>query len=91
MSFAQLNRGRLLKAKRAFTTRRVPLSRMKTLVSSGIRPATGQLVLATVCELGKHRRIERIDGRRAWMLPGDEILVCFGNRYAPGAFYRDGL
>ena len=86
MSFAQLNRRRLLNAKRAFTTRRVPLSRMKTLVSSDVSPATGQLVLATVCELGKHRRIERIDGRRAWMLPGDEILVCFGNRYAPDQF-----
>ena len=86
MSFAQLNRRRLLKAKRAFTTRRVPLSKMKTLVTSGVSPTTGQLVLATVCELGKHRRIERIDGRRAWMLPGDEILVCFGNRYAPDQF-----
>lgn len=75
-----------MNAKRAFTTRRVPLARMKTLISGDTRPTTGQLVLATVHELGKHRRIERIDGRRAWMLPGDEILVCFGNRYAPDQY-----
>ena len=86
MKYIDLNRSRLLKAKRAFTTRRVPLTRMKTLISADAKPATGQLVLATVHELGKHRRIERIDGRRAWMLPGDEILVCFGNRYAPDQF-----
>jgi len=86
MKHTELSRSRLLRAKRAFTTRRVPLARMKTLISVDAKPATGQLVLATVQELGKHRRIERIDGRRAWMLPGDEILVCFGNRYAPDQF-----
>ena len=86
MEHTELNRSRLLQAKRAFTTRRVPLSRMKTLIHADAKPATGQLVLATVHELGKHRRIERIDGRRAWILPGDEILVCFGNRYAPDQF-----
>ena len=86
MRHQKLSRGRLLRAKRAFTTRRVPLARMQTLIAADVRPATGQLVLASVEELGKHRRIERIDGRRAWMLPGDEILVCFGNRYAPDQF-----
>lgn len=86
MRHTLLSRSRLAKAKRAFTTRRVPLAKMKTLISADLRPETGQLLLATVHELGKHRRIERIDGRRAWMLPGDEILVCFGNRYAPDQF-----
>jgi len=86
MKHIDLSRNRLLKAKRAFTTRRVPFASMKTIVSGDIKPVSGNLVLATVHELGKHRRIERIDGRRAWMLPGDEILVCFGNRYAPDQF-----
>lgn len=86
MRYTELNRRRLLRAKRAFTTRRIALSRMKSLISVDVRPATGDLLLATVHELGKHRRIERIDGRRAWMLPGDEILVCYGNRYAPDQF-----
>ena len=66
MNHTELIRSRLVKAKRAFTTRRVPLSRMKTLISVDAKPVTGNLVLATVSELGKHRRIERIDGRRAY-------------------------
>lgn len=77
---------RLLKAKRAFTTRRVPESDMHTLISGTVRPVSGNLVLASVQELGKHKRIELISGRRAIMMPGDEIVVCYGNRYAPDQF-----
>ncbi|MGO4386941.1 transposase [Microvirga sp. 2YAF29] len=42
--------------------------------------------MARVDELGKQRRIELTDGRRAHLFPGDEIVVCFGNRYAPDQF-----
>lgn len=81
-----LSRARAARAKRAFTTRRVPLRDMRTLVTGTIRPKTGNIVLASVHELGKHRRIEQLNGRRALMMPGDEILVCYGNRYAPDQF-----
>ena len=77
---------RLLKTKRAFTTRRVPESDMHTLISGTVKPVSGNLVLANVQELGKHKRIELISGRRAFMMPGDEIVVCYGNRYAPDQF-----
>ena len=86
MPTTTLTRTRLMKAKRAFSTRRVPAREMRTLVSGDIKPASGNLVLATVRELGKHRKIEKLNGRRAFMMPGDEILVCFGNRYAPDQF-----
>ncbi len=86
MKTIALTRSRLMKAKRAFSTRRVPAKDMRTLVSGNLKPVTGNLVLATVQELGKHRKIEKLNGRRAMMLPGDEILVCFGNRYAPDQF-----
>ena len=59
---------------------------MQTLITGNIKPVTGNLVLATVHELGKHRKIERLNGRRALMMPGDEIIVCYGNRYAPDQF-----
>lgn len=77
---------RLKKAKIAFTTRRVPLSDARTLRFDGIAPKTGDIVLARVDELGHHKRIEGHDGRRAHMYPGDEIIVCYGNRYAPDQF-----
>lgn len=82
----KLSPSRLRNAKRAFTTRRVPQKHMQTLLSGEISPSSGDLVLATVHELGKHQRIEQPNGRRALMLPGDEIIVCYGNRYAPDQF-----
>jgi hypothetical protein len=76
---------RLARAKRAFTTRRVPAGALAGLVDEGM-PQAGDLVLARVGELGQHQRIERTDGRRARIFPGDEIIVAFGNRYAPDQF-----
>jgi len=84
--FSQFTRCRASNVKRAYTTRRVPALKMQTLVSGDVKPVTGNLLLARVEQLGKHRKIERINGRRAFMLPGDEILVCYGNRYAPDQF-----
>jgi hypothetical protein len=81
-----LSTARVRRAKRAFTTRRVPQKDMMTLLSGDLSPSSGDLVLATVKELGKHRRIEQLSGRRAMLLPGDEIIVCYGNRYAPDQF-----
>ena len=81
-----LSPDRVRGAKRAFTTRRVPADHMRHLISGDLRPRTGDLVLATVLEIGKHRKIEKTNGRRALMLPGDEIIVSFGNRYAPDQF-----
>ncbi|MEJ2692305.1 MAG: hypothetical protein P8166_04405 [Candidatus Thiodiazotropha sp.] len=86
MEIVELPRNRAVKAKRAFTTRRVPVRDMRTLVYGNLKPAPGNLVLATVHLLGKHRRIEKLNGRRALMMPGDEIIVCYGNRYAPDQF-----
>lgn len=81
-----LKRERLRKVKRAFSTRRVPPSAMKTLITDMVRPLTGDLVLARVDEIWNHRKLELTDGRRALMFPGDEIIVCYGNRYAPDQF-----
>ncbi len=86
MAYSKITRSRVLKAKRAFTTRRVPSNQMRTLITGDVRPQSGNLVLATVVELGKHQKIERPNGRRALMMPGDEIIVCYGNRYAPDQF-----
>ncbi len=83
---SSLKRGRASVAKRAFTTRRVPVDDMRTLISGSARPNAGDLVLASVDQIGKQTRLELISGRRARMFPGDEIIVCFGNRYAPDQF-----
>ncbi|WP_376705397.1 hypothetical protein RQ479_13110 [Mesorhizobium sp. ISC25] len=86
MSVSRIKRGRLKRAKRAFATRRVAASHMRTLVTGPIQPVAGDLVLARVDELGNHSRLELLCGRKAIMFPGDEIILCYGNRYAPDQF-----
>mgnify|MGYP002784425456 CR=1 FL=1 len=76
---------RLDEAKRAFTTRHVDLAVAERLVRSG-SPRAGDLVLARVTALGQHQRIENVHGRRGALYVGDEIIVAFGNRYAPDQF-----
>lgn len=77
---------RLAAAKRAFTTRRVDLNMAARIIRSAAMPAAGDLLLARVTALGQHRRIENIHGRRGDLFVGDEIIVAYGNRYAPDQF-----
>lgn len=77
---------RLGAAKRAFTTRNVDMACAARLVRSGRRPVAGDLILARVTMLGQHRRIENVHGRRGDLYLGDEIIVAYGNRYAPDQF-----
>jgi len=85
-SVSPIEAKRLLKAKAAYTTRRVPLSEAGYLISGDVIPAPGDLVLARVDRLGQHKRIELGNGRRAPLFQGDEIILCYGHRYAPDQF-----
>ncbi|WP_457091623.1 transposase [Microvirga sp. P5_D2] len=87
MALERLDSKRIACAKRAYTTRRVPPQVMSSLITDpATAPTSGDLVLARIDELGKQRRIELTDGRRAHLFPGDEVVVCFGNRYAPDQY-----
>lgn len=76
---------RLAAAKRAYTTRRVPDERMQRLLRD-VAPEPGDLVLARVTRVGQHQHIEQVTGRRAKLWRDDEIIVAYGNRYAPDQF-----
>lgn len=84
-SVQPLPAARLADAKRAYTTRRADPAAMRTLVG-GIAPRAGDLVLARIVQLGKHEHLESCEGRRCRLFPGDEIVVAYGNRYAPDQF-----
>ncbi len=77
---------RLARAKQSFATRRVPLDAARTIISGGVRPRSGDLVLAQVARLGHHRRIEQPNGRRSQLHLGDEIIVAYADRYATDQF-----
>ncbi|MCD6273190.1 MAG: DUF1611 domain-containing protein [Deltaproteobacteria bacterium] len=74
------------KAKAAYSTARVPKTAMKTLLPNARKPNPGDLVLAEIIHLHKHKRIELCNGRRAHLSPGDIVILCYGNRYAPDQF-----
>ncbi|MFV0524630.1 MAG: DUF1611 domain-containing protein [Acidimicrobiales bacterium] len=88
----ELSTPRLLGAQPAFTTRRVPLQDGRhdwtgsTLLSGSVRPRPGDLVLAELTRAGHHRKLELPTGRRSPMVEGGEIIVAYGDRYAPDQF-----
>lgn len=84
--FTVLENQRLRAAKQAFSTRRVPKSLIRGYIDHPHRPEPGDLVLARVEQLGRLQRLESPDGRRCRLYEGDEILLAYGNRYAPDAY-----
>jgi len=76
---------RLAAAKRAFTTRNVDVSQL-TAVSSDRTPRAGDVVLARVAEVSQHTRLELPTSRKALLFAGDEVVLAYGNRYAPDQF-----
>lgn len=84
--FTALQDQRLRAAKQAFSTRRIPKTLIDGYIDHPHTPEPGDLVLARVEQLGRLQRLESPDGRRCRLYEGDEILVTYGNRYAPDAY-----
>jgi hypothetical protein len=76
----------LTHAKWAFTTRRVPRALATGLSRTWSTARAGDLVLAEVVSLGQHTGLQLAAGRRTELYPGDRIVACLGNRYAPDQF-----
>lgn len=87
-----LSRSRWDSVRSAYTTRFVSAAvdagpeDFSLLSGAGITPTAGDVVLARVTAIGKHTRLESPVSRRQLMFPGQEILVAYGNRYAPDQF-----
>ncbi|MCG2624534.1 DUF1611 domain-containing protein [Arthrobacter sp. I2-34] len=83
---------RLLRAKKAYTTRFLAdrLDRSPDGFSlregPGVAPQAGDIVLAKVAGIGQHPKLESPVSRRQALFIGDEILVPYGNRYAADQF-----
>lgn len=77
---------RLIEAKHSYATRRVDWSVCTQFAPEDYRPQAGDVVLARVVSIGSHKRIELPNGRKATLNIGDEVLLAFGNRYAPDQY-----
>ncbi len=87
MNILPIGHERILLAKVAYTPRHVNLEAATTLLAGeDVVPNVGDLVLARVEKIGQHGALELTNGRRASLFTGDEIVVCYGNRYAPDQF-----
>ena len=86
MPFSLLSAQRLQSVKRAFTTRRVPMNAMATLLVGHYKPRAGDIVLARVTSIQQHKTLHLTKERKSSLFLGDEILVCYGDRYAPDQF-----
>lgn len=86
MKIEHLEPSRLNQSKKSYITRHVNFDAIATLLNGNLKPQAGDLLLAKVENFGQHYRINLGNGRRADLFPGDEIVVCYGNRYAPDQF-----
>ena len=82
----KLHQEQLKSTKVSFACRRVDITKAKLLIREPYRPVAGDVVLAAIEQLGQHQRIELTDGRRAALVPGDLVMLAYGNRYAPDQF-----
>lgn len=87
MNTLLISQQRLLQAKIAYTPRNLKLESVATLLQGDdIVPNAGDMLLATVTKIGHHSGLELAHGRRSALFAGDEIIVCYGDRYAPDQF-----
>lgn len=59
------------------------------LRGSDVVPKPGDFMLARVTTIGQHNWIESHASRRRHLFEGDEIIVAYGNRYAPDQFLAE--
>jgi len=81
-----IDNSRIHHAKRAFVTRNVVLGQLCLLQCEPEQINSGDLLLARVKKIGNHKALELTTGRRSMLHEGDEILIAYGNRYAPDQY-----
>lgn len=77
---------RLDLAKFAYNTSRINRSTIRTMLQGDWKPRSGDLVLARIVELDQQKKLELPNGRRSRLFLGDEVVLCYGNRYATDQF-----
>ncbi len=78
-------------AKWAFTTRRVNRDDVRDLSSNFSTAKPGDLILCEVAEIGHHKKIQLAERRTSESYPGDLVVLCIGDRYAPDQFLASAI
>ncbi len=56
------------------------------VIPADYSPKPGDVIIVEVLKIGKHKRIQSEYNRNMTILPGDLLMVVFGNRYATAQF-----
>ena len=70
----------------AFTTRRVARDDVISLDANVQYATSGDLALCRILEINQHKKIQLASQRYSLSYPGDLLVVCVGDRYAPDQF-----
>ncbi len=74
-------------AKWSFVTRNVDKNDVKTVeMRTDHTPQAGDLIVARIVKISNHTRVQLASGRRSNLYIGDQVVVAYGNRYAPDQF-----
>jgi len=78
-------------AKWAFTTRRVKRTDVRGLSEKFHAAKAGDLLLCEIAQVGHHKRIQLAERRISESYPGDLVVLCVGDRYAPDQFLASAV
>ncbi len=78
-------------AKWAFTTRRVDRSDVHGFSTQMKGAKPGDLILCEIVEIGHHKKIQLAERRVSTSYPGDFVVLCLGDRYAPDQFLASAV
>ncbi|WP_299649036.1 hypothetical protein [uncultured Tateyamaria sp.] len=78
-------------AKWAFTTRRVTRTDVRGFSTNYSAAKAGDLILCEIAEIGHHKKIQLAERRVSTGYPGDHVVLCLGDRYAPDQFLASAV
>ncbi|GAA1678758.1 DUF1611 domain-containing protein [Glycomyces endophyticus] len=70
----------------AYAVRNVDMALPGLTLVDECAPRAGHILVARVDAIGHHNWLELSTGRKAAIYPGDEVLLAFGERYAPDQY-----
>jgi len=79
MKLIRINKSRI---KKANICKNVNSTIINKEIKKSYLPKAGDVAIFKVKEIGKHKRIQTVNGNNRYILPGDLIMAAFGNRYA---------
>lgn len=75
-----------MKLKKSIICKGIEEFTLDSTINKTYLPKAGDVAVFEVLDLGKHDSIQSVNGNNAYIFPGDQIMMAFGNRYATGQF-----